>query len=130
MGGHEDDRPVVCRTALRQYTQSSVPHVRLQVYGLPPDRVFVSVYEDDDDAYALWRDTVGVPETHIHRLGAEDNFWESGPTGAPALWRIWRRRSARCAGQLTASVVAWQHLSAHQGVSTVKSGLPGSRSDA
>jgi alanyl-tRNA synthetase len=55
------------------------PH---QVFKLPPERVFVSVYEDDDDAYALWRDAVGVPETHIHRLGAEDNFWESGPTGA------------------------------------------------
>ena len=53
-----------------------------QVFRLPPERVFVSVYEDDDDAYALWRDAVGVPETHIHRLGAEDNFWESGPTGA------------------------------------------------
>ena len=53
-----------------------------QVFRLPPERVFVSVYKDDDDAFALWRDAIGVPDTHIHRLGAEDNFWESGPTGA------------------------------------------------
>ena len=75
---------------------SAVPHcvhdpatansrVCSQVYGLPPERVFVSVYKDDDDAYALWRDEMGVPESHIHRLGAEDNFWESGPTGALCL---------------------------------------------
>ena len=61
-----------------------MPYVCLQVYGLPPERVFVSVYKDDNEAYELWRDSVGVPESHIHRLGAEDNFWESGPTGTPA----------------------------------------------
>jgi len=46
--------------------------------------VFVSVYKDDEEAYALWRDAVGVPEAQIHRLGAADNFWESGATGARA----------------------------------------------
>ena len=54
------------------------------MYGLPADRVFVSVYKDDEEAYALWRDAVGVPEAQIHRLGAADNFWESGATGARA----------------------------------------------
>jgi alanyl-tRNA synthetase len=52
-----------------------------KVLKLPPERVVVSVFEDDDEAFAIWRDQVGVPETHIKRMGAEDNFWVSGPTG-------------------------------------------------
>jgi alanyl-tRNA synthetase len=52
-----------------------------QVYKLPADRVWVSVYEEDDEAYAIWRDVVGVPESRIRRMGAADNFWASGPTG-------------------------------------------------
>ena len=43
----------------------------------------MSVYTDDEEAYGLWRDTVGVPESRIQRLGAADNFWESGATGPP-----------------------------------------------
>ena len=56
----------------------------LQVYGLPPERIWVSVFENDDEAVSLWRDSVGVPEAHIQRLGAADNFWEAGPTGEAA----------------------------------------------
>lgn len=52
-----------------------------QEFGLPPHRVWVSVYERDDEALALWRDVVGVPEAHIQRLGDKDNFWSAGPTG-------------------------------------------------
>jgi alanyl-tRNA synthetase len=52
-----------------------------QVYGLPPERLVVSVFEDDDEAFDLWRDQVGVPSHRIIRMGAEDNFWSSGPTG-------------------------------------------------
>lgn len=52
-----------------------------QVYGLVPDRIWVSVYEQDEEAYAIWRDSIGVPPSRIQRLGAADNFWESGPTG-------------------------------------------------
>lgn len=50
-------------------------------YGLPKERVWVSVYEDDDEALRLWRDVVGVDERRIQRLGAKDNFWASGATG-------------------------------------------------
>ncbi|KAK9824092.1 hypothetical protein WJX72_007684 [[Myrmecia] bisecta] len=52
-----------------------------QEYKLPAERIWVSVYEDDDEAYSLWRDEVGVPAERIQRMGAEDNFWASGPTG-------------------------------------------------
>jgi alanyl-tRNA synthetase len=52
-----------------------------QVFGLPPERLVVSVFREDDEAYAIWRDKIGVPETRIKRMGEEDNFWASGPTG-------------------------------------------------
>ena len=51
------------------------------MFPLPKERVWVSVYKDDDEAYAIWRDEVGVPEERIMRLGEKDNFWSSGPTG-------------------------------------------------
>ena len=53
----------------------------LQVFQLPPERIWVSVYEQDDEAYALWRDQVRVPEDRIVRMGAADNFWAAGATG-------------------------------------------------
>ncbi|MBR4014059.1 MAG: alanine--tRNA ligase [Clostridia bacterium] len=50
---------------------------------IPEDRLWPSIYENDEEAYAIWRDKVGVPEEHIVRLGKADNFWEhgSGPCG-------------------------------------------------
>ena len=50
---------------------------------IPENLLWPSVYEEDDEAYAIWRDTIGVPEAHIVRLGKEDNFWEhgTGPCG-------------------------------------------------
>jgi alanyl-tRNA synthetase len=50
-------------------------------FGLPPERLIPSVYEDDDEAFAIWRDKIGIPEHRIQRMGEEDNFWVSGPTG-------------------------------------------------
>lgn len=54
-----------------------------EVMHLPKERLWVSVYLEDDDAYAIWRDEIGVPEERIVRLGKEDNFWELevGPSG-------------------------------------------------
>ena len=54
-----------------------------QVMEIPEDRLWPSVYESDDEAYAIWRDKIGVPEERIIRLGKEDNFWEhgTGPCG-------------------------------------------------
>ena len=50
---------------------------------IPKDLLWPSVYEKDDEAYAIWRDKIGVPEEHIVKLGKADNFWEhgSGPCG-------------------------------------------------
>lgn len=52
-----------------------------EVFDLPPEQLVVSVFHDDDEAYAIWRDHIGVPEARIQRLGKDDNFWNSGPTG-------------------------------------------------
>ncbi len=50
-------------------------------YGLPADRLWVSIYLDDDEAGQIWHDQVGVPEDRIVRFGEEDNFWAMGDTG-------------------------------------------------
>ena len=51
--------------------------------GLEPDRLYPSVYLDDDEAFDIWHKVVGIPEEKIYRMGKEDNFWEhgSGPCG-------------------------------------------------
>ncbi|MCI8284821.1 MAG: alanine--tRNA ligase, partial [Firmicutes bacterium] len=49
-----------------------------EVLKLPKDRIWATVYLDDDDAYNLWKDKIGIPEEHIVRLGKDDNFWEIG----------------------------------------------------
>ncbi|MDX9818592.1 MAG: alanine--tRNA ligase, partial [Desulfococcus multivorans] len=50
-------------------------------YGLPEDKLWVSIYLDDDEAFDLWRTVVGVPEDRIVRFGEKDNFWAMGDTG-------------------------------------------------
>ena len=52
-----------------------------EVFGLPAERLVVSVFEEDDEAFAIWRDQIGIPAHRIQRMGADDNFWVSGPTG-------------------------------------------------
>lgn len=52
-----------------------------KTFGLPAAQVVVSVFEEDDEAFAIWRDEIGIPAHRIQRMGADDNFWVSGPTG-------------------------------------------------
>jgi len=52
-----------------------------QVFGISPKNLVVSVFEEDDEAFAIWRDHIGVTEKRIKRMGADDNFWVSGITG-------------------------------------------------
>lgn len=52
-----------------------------QVFQLPPERLVVSVFQDDDEAFTIWRDQIGIPSHRIQRMGEKDNFWVSGPTG-------------------------------------------------
>ena len=50
-------------------------------YGLPADKLWVSIYLDDDEAFEIWHKNIGVPEDMIKRFGEEDNFWAMGDTG-------------------------------------------------
>ncbi|MFI0738648.1 alanine--tRNA ligase [Streptomyces sp. NPDC021100] len=50
-------------------------------YGLDPEKLWITVYQDDDEAERIWRDTVGVPAERIQRLGKKDNFWSMGVPG-------------------------------------------------
>lgn len=54
-----------------------------EVLGMEPDRLYPSVYEEDDEAFNLWNNMIGIPKERIFRFGKEDNFWEhgSGPCG-------------------------------------------------
>ena len=51
--------------------------------AIPKDKLHISVYEEDDEAYDIWTKKVGIAPDHMVRLGKEDNFWEhgSGPCG-------------------------------------------------
>jgi len=53
----------------------------IKVYGLPEDKLWVSVYEEDDEAHNHWSDLTSMPEERIIRLGEKDNFWAMGDTG-------------------------------------------------
>ena len=50
-------------------------------FGLPKDRLTVTVYYDDDDAFDLWKRVAGLPESRILRIATSDNFWAMGDTG-------------------------------------------------
>jgi alanyl-tRNA synthetase len=50
-------------------------------YHLPPERLWITVYKDDDEAFRIWQDKIGVPDQKINRLGDKDNFWQMGETG-------------------------------------------------
>lgn len=52
-----------------------------KVFNLPPERLVVSVFTEDDEAFGIWRDDIGIPAHRIQRMGEKDNFWASGPTG-------------------------------------------------
>jgi len=52
-----------------------------QIAGLPADRLWVTVFRDDQEAYDIWQKRMGVSESRLVRLGEKDNFWQMGETG-------------------------------------------------
>ena len=52
-----------------------------EVYNLPDEKLYVSVYKDDDEACRIWEEKTGIPGERIIRLGEKDNFWSMGDTG-------------------------------------------------
>ncbi|MGI8503211.1 MAG: alanine--tRNA ligase [Hassallia sp.] len=55
--------------------------ISTKVFGFSPQNLVVSVFEEDDEAFSIWRDKIGVSVARIKRMGADDNFWASGATG-------------------------------------------------
>jgi len=52
-----------------------------KVVGLPEDKLYITIYQDDDEAFQLWQELTPVPKERILRLGEKDNFWSMGDTG-------------------------------------------------
>jgi len=52
-----------------------------EVIGFSGEKLWISIFKDDDDSYDIWHNLIGLPEKRIVRLGEEDNFWKVGPTG-------------------------------------------------
>ncbi len=50
-------------------------------YNLPAEKLYITVFETDDESYNIWHKKIGVPKEHIYRLGESDNFWAMGETG-------------------------------------------------
>ena len=78
-----------------------------EVYGLPADRLYCTVFQDDDEAYDIWHDEIGVPTERITRMGEKTNFWmmaDTGPCG-PTSEIHWDWGPERCTcGQPDCSV--------------------------
>ncbi|OGL47406.1 MAG: alanine--tRNA ligase [Candidatus Schekmanbacteria bacterium RBG_13_48_7] len=52
-----------------------------QIYKLPDERLYITIFRDDDEAFRIWNQKIGIPEGKIFRLGEKDNFWAMGDTG-------------------------------------------------
>lgn len=50
-------------------------------FGLPEDRLWVTIFEEDDESESIWINSIGVPKDRVTRIGAKDNFWQMGDTG-------------------------------------------------
>ena len=51
------------------------------VFRFPPEKLYITVYVDDDDAFQVWKDEIGIPKNRIFRFGREDNYWAMGDIG-------------------------------------------------
>lgn len=69
-----------------------------EVLEIPADKLWISIYQDDDEAFDIWTKKIGVPAERIVRLGKEDNFWEhgSGPCGPCSEIHFDRGESVGC----------------------------------
>jgi alanyl-tRNA synthetase len=52
-----------------------------EVFKLPKEQLWITIYQDDDEAFGIWKNKIGIPEERIVRMGEKDNFWAMGDTG-------------------------------------------------
>src|SRR5439155_1085251 len=68
-------------------------------FGIEPERLWITVYKDDDEAFGIWSKSIGIPKERIARLGEKDNFWSMGETGpCGPCSEIHIDRTGACAG--------------------------------
>ncbi|MCS6834639.1 MAG: alanine--tRNA ligase [Anaerolineae bacterium] len=79
-----------------------------EVLEMPEERLAVSVYEKDDDAYRIWHEDIGLPATRIARLGPKSNFWQMGETGpcGPCSEIFWDKHPEQGEDQIVPSLLA------------------------
>ena len=77
-----------------------------EVVGLEKDRLYPSVYQDDDEAFNIWHEKIGIPEDRIFRFGKEDNFWEHGAGPCGPCSAVWSAASA-AAGDWWPMRICW-----------------------
>jgi len=79
-----------------------------EVLDMPQDRLAVTVYEKDDDAYRIWHEEIGLPATRIARLGPKSNFWQMGETGpcGPCSEIFWDKFPQQGEDQIVPSLLA------------------------
>jgi alanyl-tRNA synthetase len=66
------------------FKEQAIPYaweLMTEVFGFDPARLWITVFETDDEAERLWLDVVGIPPERVQRMGEDDNFWAMGPTG-------------------------------------------------
>src|ERR1035437_8845610 len=66
------------------FKEEAIPlawHLVTKTFGLPKDRLLVTVYHDDDEAAAIWKKVAGFSDDKIIRIATSDNFWSAGDTG-------------------------------------------------
>jgi len=77
-----------------------------QEMHLPVEKLYVAVYKNDNESYAIWKEVIGLPKNKIHRLGATHNFWQMadlGPCGPCTEIFIDRGPTFKCEGSITGS---------------------------
>jgi len=93
-----------------------------QVVGLDPNRLYPSIYQDDDEAFDIWNKEIGIPADRIFRFGKEDNFWEHGAGPCGLRFTMTAEKNTAAANRdvpLAASVtVTWKYGTTYSASST------------
>ena len=99
-----------------------------KVLEIPAELLYISVYEDDDEAWDIWTKDIGIAEDHMVRFGKEDNFWEhgSGPA-APAARSILTGAPSMAAASPTARLAATATVTWRSGIWCSASSIPTAR---
>ena len=92
--------------------------------GIPAEKLYISVYQDDDEAYDIWTKTIGIAPDHMVRFGKEDNFWEHG-SGPVSYTHLGQQLGGRAVWEMARRLGFGQAVYLSAGMKTVEGTLPG-----